>query len=705
MAHPIELNEGVQTRWATSVWVIFGRISLLAIYATCLLLTLASVLPRYRWLTEPFAGEQFDFLRMTTRFIPQLGISPSTYALVAISTELLAIGIPLLFATFIFIRRPRSLYPQFCAVMLVATAFTANYPIDAIKFDYPILITVESILQAWAILAGALFMYTFPSGRFEPRWIWVLLVPKAALLLYFLIFPNTPGNYLDADMAWQAPVFAITEVTTSFLIGFFAQLYRYFRVSNATERQQTKWLLFGIAIAWVGWGVRNLAMGVSNLETATVVILIWIGSYLVMVRPIAFGIAIMRYRLWDIERLISLTVVYVTLITAIIAVYLAAIAAFQRIFGSQSPLANAIALVIAALLFQPVRDRLQQIATRYLFGYRDEPIQVLGDLGQRLETVVNSAEILPSIVDTITRSLRVPYAAIALREGDTLTIAAEQGTPSPHQLTLPLTYQGAAIGELRVAQRTATDPFRERDENLLRTVAQQAGAAVHSVRLTRDLRRSRLNLVTAREEERRRIRRDLHDGLGPTLAAQIFRVGAIRNNLHNDLDKSEELLIGLESAIDKTLSDVRRLVYGLRPPLLDQLGLLGAIENHVGGLSTEVNIELDLPELLPLLSAAIEVAAFRIVLTALDNVIQHAQASWCDVTLSAENNQLTISVIDDGIGIGNSYANGIGLSSMRERAEELAGSLSISNAAPNGTRILAVIPIEDGLDERPEDVQ
>ena len=695
MEQPIHIKGFKLPSWASPVWVSFGRVSLLLIYTTCLLLTIISIVPRFRWLAEPYAGEQFDYLRMTTRFIPQLGISPTAYAIVAISTEILSIGIPLLFATFIFIRRPRSLYPQFCAVMLVATAFTANYPIDAIKFDYPFLITVESTLQAWAIVAGTFFMFTFPSGRFAPRWVWILLVPKAALMLYFLIFPNTPGNYLQADLAWQRPVFAITEITAYFLIGFLAQLYRYFKVSNATERQQTKWLLFGIGIAFVGWGVRTLAMGVSNLETATVVILIWIGSYLILLRPIAFGVAIIRYRLWDIERLISLTFVYASLITAIVAIYLVSIAAFQRVLGSQSPLANAIALVIAALVFQPVRDRLQQIATRYLFGYRDEPIRVLGELGQRLETVVDSADILPSIVDTISRSLHVPYVAIALREGDTFTIAAQQGTPTPHQLTLPLAYQGKAIGELRVAQRTATDPFHERDEDLLKTVAQQAGVAVHSVQLTRDLRRSRLNLVTAREEERRRIRSDLHDGLGPTLAAQIFRVGAIRNNLHHNVEKSEELLVGLEAAIDKTLTDVRQLVYGLRPPLLDQLGLLGAIENHTSALDTAVNIELDFPEALPLLSAAVEVAAFRIVLTALDNVIQHAHATWCDITLLAENNQLTLTIIDNGIGIGHDYSIGIGLTSMRERAEELAGSLSIGNAEPNGTRLVALIPIHN----------
>lgn len=700
MEKSIKLSQNGLPHWARSVWMGFGRISLLLIYLTCLLLTLASIVPRFRWLTQPYAGEQFDYLRLTTRYLPQLGISPTAYAVVAIIIEILLIGIPMVIAAIIFIRSPHNLYAQFCAVVFVANSFTANYAIDAIKFDYPPLITIESVLQAWAIVGYSTFLYTFPSGKLVPRWSWIMIGWQTALLTYFLIYPETPGNYLQAEFAWQAPLFIIIEATILFSFSVGAQLYRYFRASNAVERQQTKWLVYGIAVSYSAWGVRSAVSGLSNLDSAAVVFVIWVCSLLALTLPLAFAIAITRYRLWEIDLVISLTFVYTSLILVIVGVYLGSIAAFQRMLGTQSPLANALALVVAALLFQPVRDRLQRTATRYLYGDRDDPARVLGELGRRLETVGDSAEILPSVVDTITRSLRVPYAALALREGDSYRIAAQQGTVSDHLLTLPLIYQGKTVGEMRVGQRTSADPFDERDENLLKTLARQAGTAVHTVQLTRDLQRSRLNLVTAREEERRRLRRDLHDGLGPTLAAQIFRVGAIRNNLYKNPAKSDELLAGLEAAIDSTLADVRRLIYALRPPLLDQLGLLGAIDNHISTLDVSFDITQTLPDTLPLLNAAVEVAAFRICQTALDNVAQHAQASQCDVRVWVEATELCISIVDDGVGIGQYALNGVGLTSMRERAEELGGTFAIATVQPHGTRVYAAIPIEMRGDQK-----
>ncbi len=211
--------------------------------------------------------------------------------------------------------------------------------------------------------------------------------------------------------------------------------------------------------------------------------------------------------------------------------------------------------------------------------------------------------------------------------------------------------------------------------------------------LAEDLQRSRRQIVTTRAEEQRRLSHDLHDGLGPTLAAQIFRVGAIRNNLHKDLDKSAELLIGLERAIDGTLADVRRLVYDLRPPMLDQLGLRGAITHFAGSYDAVFTIELDLADDMPLLNAATEVAAFRIVQTAVDNVAQHAEATHCTVSLSAEAGQLNLAISDNGVGIAPGRLNGVGLTSMCERSEELDGTFEVRAHKPSGTAIVVSLPI------------
>ncbi len=217
--------------------------------------------------------------------------------------------------------------------------------------------------------------------------------------------------------------------------------------------------------------------------------------------------------------------------------------------------------------------------------------------------------------------------------------------------------------------------------------------ADEQVRLNRELQISRQRIVTAREEERRRLRRDLHDGLGPTLAAQMFRVGAAQQLISKNPEKTAKLLDDLSDGIEGTLTSIRQLVYELRPPLLDQLGLVGAITDFVNQHDSEVDIHLDLPEQLPTLSAAVEVAMFRIMQTALDNVVKHSQATRCDVRLTVSGGDLNVVITDNGVGIAAKYRAGVGLTSMRERSEELGGTFAIAPISPRGTRLSVSIPL------------
>ena len=211
--------------------------------------------------------------------------------------------------------------------------------------------------------------------------------------------------------------------------------------------------------------------------------------------------------------------------------------------------------------------------------------------------------------------------------------------------------------------------------------------------LTVALQSSRQNIVGAREEERRRLRRDLHDGLGPTLAAQIFRIGIASTLVPTQPNKAVSMLAELEDGIRDALSDLRRLVYDLRPPSLDQLGLLGAIEVHTDKVRGQIEIDLSLPDHLDEVDAAAEVAVFRIVQTSLDNVMAHAHAQSCRVSLVATADKLTLTVIDDGVGLPENNAEGVGITSMRERTEEVGGTFTIAKRHPNGTRLQAQIPI------------
>jgi signal transduction histidine kinase len=216
-----------------------------------------------------------------------------------------------------------------------------------------------------------------------------------------------------------------------------------------------------------------------------------------------------------------------------------------------------------------------------------------------------------------------------------------------------------------------------------------------ALRLSADLQRSRGRLITAQEEERRRLRRDLHDGLGPQLAGLTMTAEAAQDLISNDPKRAEALLDDLIERAQAAVADVRRLVYELRPPALDALGLLGALRaqtahQEYGGL----RISIREPERLPPLPAAVEIAAYRIALEALNNVARHADARNCVLGLAfdEEAGELRVEVIDDGKGIAGDPGTGVGLSSMRERAAELGGSFEIETVPSGGTRVRASLP-------------
>jgi signal transduction histidine kinase len=329
-----------------------------------------------------------------------------------------------------------------------------------------------------------------------------------------------------------------------------------------------------------------------------------------------------------------------------------------------------------------------------MYGDRDDPYAVLSRLGQRLEGTLAPDAVLPTVVQTVRESLKLPYAAIAIPEADSWQVV-ESGQPHDDPITLPLFYQSESVGELRFSPRAAGESLSAADMRLLNDLARQAGVAVHAARLTRALQRSRERLVTAREEERRRLRRDLHDGLGPQLASQTMKLEAVRDLLTADPSRAESLIDDLIQQSQNAIADIRRLVYALRPPALDEFGLLGAIrEQALHYTSQRLTVTIDAPPSLPPLPAAVEVAAYRIAQEALTNVARHAQAASCTVHIRIDDSWLILEVCDDGVGIADDSRSGVGLHSMRERAEELGGSFTLESSPGRGTRLMARLPLK-----------
>jgi signal transduction histidine kinase len=533
-----------------------------------------------------------------------------------------------------------------------------------------------------------------------PRWARVPILFWSAGLLY-LLFPTGLYAALEPPSEWAFPMFV-----GGLCAGAIAQIYRYVRVSQPVQRQQTKWVVFGATAAVAGTTMASAlpALFPSLTQPGLPALLTHLASdtaitFCLLLIPVSIGIAVLRYRLWDIDPIVNRTLVYGGLTTGVVGIYVLVVGGLGAVFQTGGNLLiSLLATGIVAVLFQPLRDHLQRAVNRLMYGERDEPYTVISRLGQRLEATLAPDAVLPTVVETVKEALKLPYAAIALKQDDTLAIAAEDGrlqhSSLPNDLVrLPLVYQNEPVGELLLAPRATGESFSSADHRLLDDLARQAGVAAHAVQLTMDLQRSRERLVTAREEERRRLRRDLHDGLGPQLASLTLKLDAARNLLGHNPAATDALLAELKGQTQGAISDIRRLVYALRPPALDDLGLVSALREQAAQYQhTGVHITVQAPERMPSLPAAVEVAAYRIAQEALINVVRHADARNCTIRLALDNG-LCVEVTDDGHGIEAEHHAGVGLHSMRERAEELGGNLAIESMPTRGTRVQARLPL------------
>jgi signal transduction histidine kinase len=309
-------------------------------------------------------------------------------------------------------------------------------------------------------------------------------------------------------------------------------------------------------------------------------------------------------------------------------------------------------------------------------------------LGRRLQSGETPGE-LDVVVDTVTQALKLPYAALF---GADDTLLAESGSARRAGHSEALLYQGSPVGRLVLEPRDA-NPFSRDERRLIADLGRQIAAAVHAVRLSADLQASRLRLVTAKEEERRRLRRDLHDGLGPKLAAQALKLDAARTMIDTKPEQAKRVLGEVKGDIRATIEDIRHLVYGLRPPALDELGLVAAVRECVRRFESPDGpvITLDVRGEIPSLPAAVEVALYWIVNEAMTNVTRHAAARHCVVTLGVGERSMLLSVVDDGVGLGE-WRAGVGTSSMAERAAELGGTLRLQSRH-RGTELHVAIPL------------
>ena len=458
------------------------------------------------------------------------------------------------------------------------------------------------------------------------------------------------------------------------------------RQAAGRERMQLRWLLWAAVVCVV---MSGLGVVLHNGWVVTIALVVALA-----VTGASIAIGILDPELGDVDALISGTVVWAVVAAVVIALDAVLLAALNTWFGDRLDERDTtlILLLVAVALYAPMRSWISGLVRRALVGRRTDRYAVVADLAARLEATTDVRDQLPALATEVASAFKLGFVEVEVFGHGGGTVTATSGVRPRETREVPIRYGEEEVGRLELPARGVRSMLSKRDQALLLDVVRQAAMAVRSARLAADLQQSREQLVLAREEDRRRIRRDLHDGLGPVLGGVAMRLDAAGNALDRDPESTRRLVAQSRQDITDALADVRRLVHGLRPPALDDLGLLAALDQQAERLSSaELAVTVD-ADGVPPLSAAVEVAAYRIASEALANTARHAGASNAAVRLVGSDGALLVEVADDGAGIDPEVVAGVGLRSIRERAEELGGRTEITCPAAGGTRVRAWLP-------------
>ena len=573
-------------------------------------------------------------------------------------------------------------------------------------------------LQAAGLVIAVVWVpAVFPDGRLPgPRWRWLAWCAAAAAACLFLGNVLSPTSNENRLAHWHSPLGlpvrygnvagALSAAGVLLAVGAgagaVAGLVIRWRRGGPLVRQQL--LLLALAI-WPP-ALVLLAILVTNGVPG------WIFGVVLLAPPAAIAVAILHHGLYDLRRAAHRTLLWLTMSAAVIGIYAAVVITVAALVPDHHVWwPSALAAAIAALALIPLREKLQRGVTRVVYGRWHEPYEVLAGLGERLEAAADIDRLLDAAVAELTAGLDL--REVSVRDLDRTVVTGAGDAPGtvpdavpgsaaadaramsaaadPGMARIPLLAYGTPVGSL--TYRVPDRPLSAAEERLLHDLARQLGGALHARLLREDLQRARERLVLAREEERRRLRRDLHDGIGPALAGLTLKTETARALLPPGSDGASRQLRDLSEEIRRTVVDVRRLVEGLRPPALDELGLAGACAQAVGRLTAGAGLvaSVDASDDLPALPAAVEVAAYRIVVEAVTNTVRHARARHCRVSVACTPAGLAVEVTDDGTGLHEAGQHGHGLAIMRERAEELGGTVTVRDGSP-GVTVEARLP-------------
>ncbi len=642
----------------------------------------------------------------TEELLHAAGLTTSSYAVLFVVIDTAFMILFAISAFIIFFKSSHEPMALFASTMLISFGTTFPQMVHAATADSLFWTQWFSAVSVIGWVSLFLFFYLFPNGAIAPRWTVIPISLFAIIKLFSVLFMNTILDHSQWPGFVNLLLFGVPIVMLIYI-----QLQRYRNCTNHEERQQTKWIIYGFSFGFLCFICISLLFYPGLFESP--IAYVYLNGFLhltLLIIPLTLTLAILRQRLWMVDPIVNRTIVYLALTASIAAIYTLCIVYLGAIIHTGDNLIpSLLTTVIVAIVFAPLRDRLQRFVDRLMKGRHDDPYGLLLELRDLLVQPLPSEAMLEAIVGFIRISLRIPYVAIAIEVNGMRRIASldSDGTTTGGH-SFPIIHLGKEVGTLIAANRQG-EPFTSLDHKLLNVMLSHAGSIVDNYIMTRgmkmladDLQHSRERLILAREEERRQIRRNLHDELAPRLAALGLNATAAEMYVKSDPETATQLLSELRQVIRSTVEDIRTLVHDMRPASLDEWGLEGAIQERIRELNKPLEavglqFEFHVPSSLPMLPAAIEVAAYWIATEAIGNVVRHAQATSCSVTLDARSpGLLTLQIVDNGIGIDERWqsatTNGIGIGSMQERAAEIGGSCAVGRNPQGGTIVSAGLP-------------
>jgi signal transduction histidine kinase len=632
---------------------------------------------------------------------------------------------PLAFALVGFILATKRRRNPLGWLMLVA-AMTFAFPGDIYAYyatitrhgDLPGAAVANALADpTWVPFIGCtgLLLLLFPDGHLpSPRWRWFTRLCVAGMCIGLFVTAVLPPTFsADGLPTLRNPFYlrvpdalGLLALVVPILVagGATALIVRLRRSTDPVERRQLRWVAWAASVLAVLYVLAFLVESLNVLPGSDQWNN-WVGAVAIVsfvIIPISIGIAVMKYRLYDIDIVIRKTVVFAVMAGVIAAIYAALVIGVGALVGSQgSPVLSAIAAAVVALVFQPVRARARHMADRVVYGRRATPYELLADLGGRLSDSYDAEEVLPRVARVLGEGVGARRARVWLRVDDRLypvaTWPGDANESQPDDFTTEVRHQGEELGALSLSM-PPSDPMDPAKEQLVADLASQIGLVLRNVRLTEDL-RARLadlqaaqkRLVTAQDGERRRLERNIHDGAQQQLVALAVKMKLADTLVARDPAAARVLLEQLRQETTQTLEDLRDLARGIYPPLLADKGLLAALQAQARKSTVETTVQGDG---IGRFDQDVEAAVYFSCLEALQNVAKYADAHRVAIQLANGDGRVTFEVRDDGVGfVPTARGMGTGLQGISDRLGALGGSFEVHSAPGAGTTVTGSVPV------------